>query len=334
MTVSIIICTRNRAKDLVKTLQWFNDGLVSGKFATEVVVVDNASKDDTAAAVRAARIHGMSLRYVYEPRPGKCNAYNAGMAAARGEVLLFTDDDVRPAPDWVEQLAAPVIRRECDAVTGQIRLADYLERSWMTPMHRFWLAVPFPGSNGDLELTGANMGFHRYVLERVPAFDPELGPGALGFGDESLFSLQLRVAGYRLRQIPEALVVHHLDPARLSRSHWLTDARKRGASQSYLLHHWHHVALKNPWARAHYLAGKLRLRRMLQRPDPMEAENCAAWEISYLANLEMFRHFLKERERPRNYARQGLVKIGGLLPGAIEKLQERGREAAPAPAAT
>ena len=55
-----------------------------------------------------------------------------------------------------------------------------------------------PPTAGDFDLTGANMAFARRVLDKVPGFDRELGPGGLGFCDDTLFSLQLRTAGFRL----------------------------------------------------------------------------------------------------------------------------------------
>ena len=90
------------------------------------------------------------------------------------------------------------------------------------------------------ELVGANMGLHRSVFQRIPGFDPELGPGASGFGEETLLTWQMGEAGLRLKQIPEAVVVHHPDASRLLRSEWLKGARKRGCSMAYLLHHWQH----------------------------------------------------------------------------------------------
>jgi hypothetical protein len=59
----------------------------------------------------------------------------------------------------------------------------------------------------------------------------------------------------------------------------------------------------------YYLSTKLLIRRMLQRPPAPDAEGCPPWEMSYAAEIEMCRQFIKERRRPRNYARHGLKKI-------------------------
>ena len=152
------------------------------------------------------------------------------------------------------------------------------------------------------------MGFHRSVLRQVPAFDPELGAGALGFGEDTLFSWQLDEAGFRLRSVPEALVEHHPEPERLLRSEWLAAARGRGRRSAYLLHHWQHRRLRTPWIRSWFLAAKLRLRRFVQPPPLLDAEGCPPWELSYVGGIELCRHFLLEEKRPRNYAEHGLVK--------------------------
>jgi hypothetical protein len=228
------------------------------------------------------------------------------MAASRGEVILFADDDVAPAMNWLEHISTPLLQRRCEAASGRVELGKELSRPWMTPQHLAWLAI-FHG--GLRQLIGANMGFHRSVLERVPEFDAELGAGASGFAEETLFSWQLLEAGFRLEYIPEAVVVHHPDPSRLIRSSWLSSARKHGASTAYLCHHWEHQEVRNPRMRAGCLQLKLRLRRMAQPPPPPDAEGIAAWEMSYAARLETLRQFLNERRRPRNYSKRGLRKL-------------------------
>lgn len=308
-TVSIIICTRNRADILRQTLEALGKILIPREWMVELLVVDNGSTDDTAVVANLVRSDKYQTRYICEPKPGQSNARNTGLNAAQGEIILFTDDDMVFAADWLEKIATPLLRKKCEAVVGSIELAEHLLRSWMKPVHNHWLAASVAKGGNGLELIGANMGFHRCVLERVPAFDPELGPGALGFADDSLFSWQLVEAGYRLEAVADAKVVHHFEPSRLLRLQWLDAARKRGHSTAYRLHHWHHKELKYPRLRSYYLAAKLHLRRILQPPVPMETEGCAHWEMSYIENIEKCRQFIKERKRPRNYSKHGLTRL-------------------------
>jgi glycosyltransferase involved in cell wall biosynthesis len=307
--ISVIICTRNRADSLRRTLEAFGRIRIPGEREVELVVVDNGSTDSTPAVVKSTHFNKLKLRYFFEPKSGLSNARNTGLSVGQGEIIIFTDDDVVPAADWLERLATPLLEKRYDAVVGRIEMAEHLRRPWMTPIHKIWLAAPEMTCGWELELIGANMGFHRSVLNRVPAFDPELGAGALGFGEESLFSWQLVEAGYRLHEVPEALIVHYFEPSRLLRSQWLDACRRRGHIKAYLLHHWGHGNLKYPKARICYLAAKLFLRRILQPPPPLDAEGCAPWEISYVGNIETCRQFLKERIRPRHYAKHGLVRL-------------------------
>jgi hypothetical protein len=153
------------------------------------------------------------------------------------------------------------------------------------------------------------MGLHRSVFQCIPGFDTELGPGISGFGEETLLTWQMEKAGLRLKWVPAAVVVHHPDVSRLSRAQWLNGSRKRGASMAYILHHWQHDQIKRPLVRYYYLSAKLLIRRMLQPPPKPNEEGCPPWEMSYAAEIEMCRQFIKERRRPRNYAWYGLKKI-------------------------
>jgi glycosyltransferase involved in cell wall biosynthesis len=309
-SVSIVICTRDRAEFLEQTLKAFGRVEVPAGWDVELLIVDNGSTDGTPAVVQSSRLTNLDIRYVCESKRGQSNARNAGLAKARGSVILFTDDDVAPAPDWLQRMALPLLEGACDAAVGRINLAAHLDRPWMEPQHRLWLAAPERAGDGRLELIGASMGFHRSVLDRVPGFDPELGPGALGFGDDTLFSMQVNHAGFRIREVPEALVVHYPDPARLRRCDWLEAARKRGRTQAYLHHHWLHVkACRLPRLKSIMFKMKLRLRRLLQPQGPLEKEGCALWEISYVGNIEMCKQFLYESGRPRNYSKQGLARL-------------------------
>ncbi len=305
MKASIIICTRNRADNLAKTLASFDGLAVPAGLQAEMLVVDNNSTDHTVAVLRQHQAGKIPLRYLLQTSPGKSRCLNAALAASSSELLLFTDDDVVPAKDWLQQLTEPLLHRKCDGVAGRVDLAEDLRRPWMTKNHLLVLAV-FDGQ--PLQFVGANMCLHRSVLDRVPEFDRELGPGALGFGEETLFSWQMAEAGLCLEYNPKASVIHHPELSRLLRSSWLSNGRKHGASLAYLKHHWLHEKLPSPRLRYFYLALKLRLRRSLQPPTPLQADGIAAWEMSYVGEMEMCRQYQIERRRSRNYSKRGLRK--------------------------
>jgi glycosyltransferase involved in cell wall biosynthesis len=314
MDISIIICTRNRAESLAQTLDSFKSVEVPRGTSAEILVVDNASTDQTREVTRNQKLANFSLRYLSEEHPGKMWAQNRGVAAAQGTVILTTDDDVRPAKNWLEKISGPLLARECDVTVGRVLLSDELRRPWMTEHYRSCVAWYEGPPKQALDLIGANMGFHRCVLERVPAFDTETGPGALGFCDDTLFGLQLAEAGFRLRFVPEASVVHYADPSRLLRRHCLSNSQRFGASLAYLLHHWRHEKLAAPRLHYYYLAAKLIVRRMVQPPPSLDAEGTPPWEASYVAGMAQCRQFLLERRRPRNYSKRGLTKLAGHSP--------------------
>jgi glycosyltransferase involved in cell wall biosynthesis len=312
LSVSVILCTRNRASGLAQSLAALGNAKFPTDWKIEVIVVDNASTDNTAVVVQNAKLQKMEVRYLFESKKGKANALNAGLAEARGDIILFTDDDVLVAEDWLEQIVSALLNDKCDAVTGQISLAPELLRPWMTPIHRWWLASSHDAQmhEGVRELIGANMGFRRSVLERVPAFDPELGPGARGLAEDTLFGWQLAEAGYRVEYAPKAAVVHRLDVSRLRRFHWIEDARKRGRTEAYLVHHWEHLDIKNPRMAWLLLWIKLWVRRILQPPPKLQEEGCPRWEMSYIWRMEVCKQFCLDRQHPRNYSKRGLIKCG------------------------
>ncbi len=157
-------------------------------------------------------------------------------------------------------------------------------------------------------LVGANMAFSREVLTKVSAFDTELGPGALGFCDETLFSLQLKQAGYKIASAYDRSVEHHFDPARLKRASFRQRAVGQGKSEAYLNHHWMHSDIPEA---ATLLAKRLirlwRL-RITRRSEYTAAEGMPTWEMLTVRDIAFYKHFLAERQKPRHYKKFGLVK--------------------------
>src|SRR6266550_1086469 len=102
MLVSVALCSWNRSGLLRKTLEQFTYLEAPNGFDWELLVVDNNSTDDTPD-VLAEFASRLPLRALREPMPGKSNAANLAVREARGEYILWTDDDVLAGSDWVRQ---------------------------------------------------------------------------------------------------------------------------------------------------------------------------------------------------------------------------------------
>ena len=322
-TVSIIIATRNRANDLRGTLASIAQLEIPHYVRPELVVVDNGSSDHTANVVASADLTNMPVCMVYEERPGQALAHNAGLHVAHGEIILITDDDVRVPRDWITQMCKPILSGTADAVAGGVVLAPHLRRLWMSrPEFFVMLATTETIDPEDPErMVGANMAFSRRVLEKVPGFDPELGPGALGFAGETLFSYQLRRAGFRLVSAFHAQVEHHCDSSRLSHASYVSTVKKLGRAKAYIDYHWLHRYgdQSRPSFHAYLAAARaflsLAYRRAKHRRRLQMSEGMQKWEMHAILRLYRTLQLIKEQQRPRNYAQFGLKKRsgGGLL---------------------
>lgn len=305
--ISIIICTRNRAPSLARTLAAIGEVAIPTGATCEVLIVDNASTDETETVARGTQLRNAApIQYLREPRGGQSCARNAGLAAAAGDLIVFTDDDVIPAARWLCKLCAPILSGAADAVAGGVRLAPHLERPWMSACHRAWLAgTDALDRRAPSRMVGANMAFSRSVLEKVPGFDPELGPGAIGFGDDTLFSLQLRQAGFRIAAAFEAEVEHHFEERRLSTPHWLESARRMGRTDAYLAYHWENSDWVRPWR--HVL--RAALRRLTCFAAWVRSSQAPERMLTATRHLHAGLQYLRERRRPRNYAPRGLARL-------------------------
>ena len=310
MKCSIIIVTRNRAVDLAETLEAMRVAHVPDGMKVELVVIDNGSTDNTRDVVGTSDCGEIEVRYFVEQKPGKCRGLNLGLAESGGDILLFTDDDVRPSVDWIAGMCEPIIDGRGDAVSGGVHLAPHLVRPWMTPVHRSWLAdTGWLERDAPQSMVGANMAFSRKVLEKVPGFDPELGPGASGFGDDALLASQFVEAGYKIYDALDVSIDHHFEPTRLERDCWLGAAEKRGVSHAYRGHHWEHWGCR--FGQLKVLRAKAKLAAWRSRNSSLmsEEEGCSCEELDLVFDLALVRGHLKESRRKRNYERHGLVKI-------------------------
>lgn len=305
--LSVLICTRNRAADLSLTLSSIAASSAPGDIQ-ELLVIDNGSTDDTPAVVESFTMPGADVRRIVVTEPGVARARNAAVKNAKGDLLLFFDDDVRPKTGSVAAM------REClssgyDACAGSIRIPQELTRPWMQPRDRSMIgSTELAEQAGHSFLNGANMGFHRKVLQQVPSFDEELGAGALGSCEESLFADQLSAAGFSIGFCADCLVEHYCSPSLLLRTNLLKRGLLQGRSIAYVRYHWSHDEEEIPLISRAKMFSKRALRHLFSSSSK-EQEGASADEVDVAVAWGYHKQLQLEKRRPRNYPKRGLMKI-------------------------
>lgn len=236
LDATVLICTYNRGDRLAETL----DGLACSQInphrplAWNVIVVDNNSTDATRETVES-RIAAfpVPLVYLFEPKQGKSNALNTGLAATDATVIVFTDDDVRVTPDWLDASCRTILEDPAIDYTGGPVLPI-----WERPSPR-WLDMTRSDLWGTLAILdygptsfvfedrrrvplGANMAARRSLIQRVGGFDPALGRnGKSLLGQEQAeFFCRSRAIGARGLYVPEMSLYHHVPATRLTPSYF------------------------------------------------------------------------------------------------------------------
>ncbi|VTR78132.1 glycosyltransferase family 2 protein [Cellulomonas hominis] len=186
------------------------------------------------------------VRVVAAPGVGEGRARNVGVAAARGRYLLFTDAEVRVPADWVLATTAPLRAGHADLVGGAVRLADRLDRSWLSPdlAAAYLDVVPDPPVAGG-PFSGVSMGASRAVLESV-GFDEDLGTRARPYGGDVVFRRDVVGAGFREQPVAGVPVERHLGPRALSRRELIARARAHGRAAAYVDRHLRDVRPARP----------------------------------------------------------------------------------------
>jgi len=229
--ITVILCTYNRDVALGKALESVAAQKVLDSVAWEVLVVDNNSKDQTRAVVEDfCRRYPGRFRYLFEPRPGKSYALNAGIREARGQVLAFIDDDVTAEPDWLQNLTFGLHSGEWAGAGGRILPpGDFSPPRWLSLKYRHWLGTlalfdlgTQPGNLTEPPF-GTNMAYRREVFERYDAFRLDLGPRPDSEirGEDTEFGARILAAGLRLRYEPAAVVHHPVPEHRLQKKYFL-----------------------------------------------------------------------------------------------------------------
>lgn len=231
LDATVVVCTYNRCVSLAETLEAIGAQKVPEGFSWEFIVVDNNSHDDTRGTVErfAAARPDLTVRYCFEARQGLSNARNHGIAQARGEYLVFTDDDVLPAEDWLATLVGGMRSHGCEAAGGYIEPLWLAEPPpWLTERFYGFLAVrtdpegPKPVQAEEDMPFGANLAFRRAVFDEIGLFDPHLGRKGqvLAGGEEIDVLMRIVRRGGQVVYFPAARVRHKVEAFRLNKRYF------------------------------------------------------------------------------------------------------------------
>ena len=271
MSVSVIICTLNRAHLLERMLHsLLHQSLRPDCF--EILVVDDGSQDETPSVCHRFRQKLPDFKYIpIQQNLGLAHARNVGTQEALGEKVLFTDDDCIAEKRWVERLSLALDREPIVAgavaspTTNCIKLCHNIAQfhSFMPGRKRKTLQF----------IAGANMGFRRSVLDELGGFT-----ASFRIAQDMELILRARLKGYGVHFVPDAVVMH--DPSR-TRFKDIAHHISEHARTTILLRKQYHVLLNTPFV--------LRSSPLLLLFAPLIALK-VTWDI-YSHNLSLARRF-------------------------------------------
>ena len=218
--VSIILCTRGLRPTLLTCVERIV-AQAREYGSHEIIVVLNGPEDSEFVQT----VSRFPVRLLIEPIPGVSVARNYAVPRAKGDILVFVDDDILIAPGWLRELIKGFADPRVACVTGRVIPAGPLfitaeragryytsERalsSWTldaSDPHWYQYIV------GEPVGFGCNMAFRKNFLEDHSLFPVDLGAGSMiGGGDEFYMYLQVVKHGFRIRHVSTAAVTHFFE---------------------------------------------------------------------------------------------------------------------------
>jgi glycosyltransferase involved in cell wall biosynthesis len=219
MLVTVAICTWNRAGVLDQTLHRMRSLRLPPGADWELLVVNNNCSDHTDAVADSHAGH-LPVRRLFEPRAGISYARNCAIKHARGDYLLWIDDDAWPDPDWVERMLEAFDTFGADLVIGKV------VPEWAAGKPPPWFVHEFNGMFALLDFGGpprvltdarqvghnVNMGFRRDLPTRIGGYREDIGVGRGGGAEDIDLCGRAYQRGLTVAYQPLA-VVHHVIPA-------------------------------------------------------------------------------------------------------------------------
>jgi GT2 family glycosyltransferase len=196
--LSALVCTRDRPRLVGECLRSLAAAMPDGGEVVVVAYGDDSARDTVGGL-------GVDAQFHLAPRGGKSRQLNLGVAAAKNDVIVITDDDCRVEPDWLTAMAAPFSDPAVGATFGHVVGLSSVRGRPQSPV------PPGPAPEESWAYAnGAAMAIRRLAVLAIGGFDERLGPGAPLHGEEHDLVLRLQEAGWEVR-IAAAPPVGHVE---------------------------------------------------------------------------------------------------------------------------
>jgi glycosyltransferase involved in cell wall biosynthesis len=230
---TVIISTRNRAGILPRLFDALALQILPSTSQWEFILVNNGSTDQTSAVINAEILRQrLPLTSLLEALPGKSRALNLAIKQARGELLIFTDDDVEPEPAWLQSyIDASLSHPDIDGFAGKV-LPKWLGElpSWLHTEGPFALPRGITNTrdfgdkpkilSDEVVPGGVNTALRKSAVTTTGWFRIELGPGTdIPFAEDTDYMRRYQQAGGRFLYLPSALLHHCNAPERMTKNY-------------------------------------------------------------------------------------------------------------------
>jgi L-malate glycosyltransferase len=239
--LTVLMATYNGAGTLREVLNAYCK-LDSPDGGWKLVIVDNGSTDSTKEIIASFR-SGLPLTYVFEPILGKSVALNTGLLSITGDLVVMTDDDALPRPDWLVQMRLAADSQPSFSIFGGAIVPHWEipPENWILPF-RSVLTITDPaweeGPTVVARVSGPNMAVRSELIKAGYRFDTSLGPAGPRYmmGEDTDFVQKLSKAGFKAWHCKRAVVAHMIQEHQMKKRWMLRRAIQLGRAH----YQWEH----------------------------------------------------------------------------------------------
>lgn len=229
---SIVICTYNRVSYLRETIDSLLAVLKSHN-NYELIIIDNNSTDETSTIIKL--YNGVpEIRYFLEQNQGLSYARNRGIVEAKGELLIFLDDDIEIEENYFTIIERLFVNSKINIVGGKVLPYKINVPDWL-PLKYYYLASIF--DPGDKErsvkkIMGANYAMRKTIAQKIGWYDTNLGRkgSSLMGGEEVDYLNRAQIMGIEVLYSPLLIVFHKIND-KLTKGYILSYSYQLGISE-------------------------------------------------------------------------------------------------------